>query len=470
MKKLYLILTLVSSLCFCCCQDEDSDGPVAPGKLISRITAKVQTGNALRTDIRIDFKEPSTYQIEYWKENEPETKRKTQEAEGEAEARTTLILLEAETVYQFRILAKSGQRYTESDIYSFTTDRLPSGVPTYTLQQDDLKQDLPGYIMLTRGDMQPGYITLINMEGKVVWYENTRLGVKVASFDTVTNTIYSIIGTDPDRAYNGQEILILDLFGNTLFHKDYTQLGKRYFHHDIRRLPDGKVVFVNYVPRPFDLTAQGGTAEETVFGDGLTVMDLNGKFTWEWDCFAEMNPQEDPHIMEDIFGIPLRSDWLHANCVSFDKNGDFYMSFNWLNEVWKINAKTGKVMYRLGGKGGNISIPQEGYTQGLHSLKILDNNKILLFDNGIHTHTSRALLFTVNETQKTATLDLNVSLPAEYSSPYMSSVEWIGPEMLMFGSTFPKAIVFTDLQGNISRIIKSMHQSFRADYIPAIHY
>lgn len=469
MYKIYLILISFMLVTLCSCEDDDS-GHVAPGKLMSRITSKVQANNALRVDVTTDFKDNVIYQIEYWKEDEPENKYMTKEKEGGVGAVTTLILLQAETVYNFRIHARSGNRYTESDVYSFSTDMLPSGVPTYTLQQDDLKKELSGYIMLTRGDMQPGYITLLDMKGNVVWYENTKLGVKVATFDTLTNTIYSIIGTDPDRDYNGKEILILDLFGNTLFHKDYEQLGKRYFHHDIRRLPDGNIVFVNYVPEQFDLTAQGGSTDETVFGDGLTIMDENGNFKWEWDCFSEINPQEDPDIMGDVFGIQLRGDWVHANCVNFDKDGYFYMSFNWLNEVWKIDPKSGKVIYRLGGKGGNISIPQEGYTHGLHSLKLLDNNKILLFENGIYSHISRALIFTVNETNKTATLDLNVALPSEYSSPYMSSVELINGELLMFGSTFGQAVIFTDMQGNISRIIKSMHQSFRADYIPVIHY
>lgn len=36
--------------------------------------------------------------------------------------------------------------------------------------------------------------------------------------------------------------------------------------------------------------------------------------------------------------------------MNYDKEGYFYMSFNWLNEVWKIDPKSGKVIYRLGGK------------------------------------------------------------------------------------------------------------------------
>ncbi len=469
MNKICFIL-VAFVLFFCSSCEDDDTGFVAPGQLMSRVTAKVQDNNALRVDITVDFKEDVVYQVEYWKENEPESVCMTREREGGLGGMTTLVLLRPETVYHFRVHARSGNRYTESDVYSFTTRALPSGVPTYTLHQDELDEEIPGYIMLTRGDMQPGYITLLDTKGNVVWYENTRLGVKVATFDTVTNMIYSIIGTDPDRDYNGKEILIMDLFGNVVFHKDYEQLGKRYFHHDIRRLPDGNVVFVNYVPKEFDLTAQGGEKNETVFGDGLTIMDREGNFKWEWDCFSEINPQDDPDIMGEIFGIQLRGDWIHANCVNYDKEGYFYMSFNWLNEVWKIDPKSGKVIYRLGGKGGNISIPDEGYTHGLHSLKLLDNNKILLFENGIYTHVSRALIFTVDEVNKTATLDLNVALPYDYSSPYMSSVEWIQGDKLMFGSTFGKAVVFTDMQGNILRVIQMSHQSFRADYIPVIHY
>ena len=218
MNKICFIL-VAFALFFCSSCEDDDTGFVAPGQLMSRVTAKVQDNNALRVDITVDFKEDVVYQVEYWKENEPESVCMTREREGGLGGMTTLVLLRPETVYHFRVHARSGNRYTESDVYSFTTCALPSGVPTYTLHQDELDEEIPGYIMLTRGDMQPGYITLLDTKGNVVWYENTRLGVKVATFDTVTNTIYSIIGTDPDRDYNGKEILIMDLFGNVVFIK-----------------------------------------------------------------------------------------------------------------------------------------------------------------------------------------------------------------------------------------------------------
>lgn len=72
MNKICFIL-VAFALFFCSSCEDDDTGFVAPGQLMSRVTAKVQDNNALRVDITVDFKEDVVYQVEYWKENEPES-------------------------------------------------------------------------------------------------------------------------------------------------------------------------------------------------------------------------------------------------------------------------------------------------------------------------------------------------------------------------------------------------------------
>jgi hypothetical protein len=167
--------------------------------------------------------------------------------------------------------------------------------------------------------------------------------------------------------------------------------------------------------------------------------------------------------------IWYKDDWLHANSVNFDEEGNFYMTFNWLNQLWKINKTTGDVEYRVG-IDGNIEITESAYTSGIHTAMPLKQDQVLLIDNGSTRQKTRALIYDVDKTSQKADLLLDVALPKELSSAYMSSVQKIGNDMLMFGSTFPCAVIYTDMKGEIKRVITGLHQSYRAEYIAEISY
>ncbi len=466
-KYLALILLIVLSAC-----ESDSNGDVKPAEVIKSIQAGVRSDNALRVDVEIDFRQRVEYQIEYWKSGAEDNRKTTLPAEGVNTVTSTLVMLEPNTEYTFKVVASNESVRTVSDTYTFTTQALPSGVPVYSMQTNTTNKEIPGYIMQIRMD-KPGYITLTNSEGTVVWYQNMNKAVKVANFDPKTNTFAAILGDHPLKEYTGDWIVIMDLYGNTQLDRES---GELYPHHDIRRLPNGDLIVVNYVPKPFDLTKWGGSENEMVWGDGYTIMDTNGKIKTQWDCFVEMDPREDPKIMDmvaitSVLENPLyyREDWLHANSCNFDADGNFYMTFNWLNQMWKINHQTGQVDYRVG-IDGNVELPEEGFTGGIHTAMPLNPDKILVLDNGMMKKSTRALIYEVDKGNKKANVTMNVGLSAELSTPYMGSVIIIDDNLLMFGSTVACTVVYTDFQGNILRTITGHHQSYRAEYIADINY
>ncbi|MFI3263310.1 MAG: aryl-sulfate sulfotransferase, partial [Rikenellaceae bacterium] len=271
----------------------------------------------------------------------------------------------------------------------------------------------------------------------------------------------------------GDEIIVIDLYGNTLMNLKSPTLPP---HHDIRRLPDGNILTVNFVPEAFDLTMYGGSAEEIVFGDGYTIYDMNGNIVEQWDCFQEISPVDDPTIMDQLpvagdgVGFNFKDDWLHANSIHYDSEGNIYMTFNWRSELWKIERATGKVLYRIG-EDGNVDISSDAYASGMHSVEPQGVNEILVFDNGTNRedYISRALLYSVNENTMSATLSLKVEFPVNYSSPYMGNVQILNDDLLIYGSTLTNFIVFTDFNGNVLRTISNIDfQSYRSIYIPTI--
>jgi len=460
-----------------------------PAKFIRSITTKAQKENVLRVDMEIDFRKPADFSIEYWKNGDDDSKHTTRVRHSEkGKTKITLVFLEADTKYNFRIFANNARKNVVSNVYQFTTPALPSEVPTYFVEKDSLLKKVPGYLILGRSHQKPGFITIINTEGKVVWYQNMKDDlVLVADFDSIHQTIQCNVGRQRGDKYTGRDIIVMDLLGNVLLKKDVSSL---FVHHEIRRMPDGNLLLINYVPRQFDLTKHGGTTNETVYGDGITIMDMLGNIVWKWDCFSERNPMDDSFIMRSAIwqwdddkdnvkynkdlgrgmsGNPLKDDWLHANSVNYDTNGDFYISFNNISEIWKVIKESKKVAYRLG-RSGNLKMMGNSSMSGVHCVNVLEKDKLLFLDNGCSTQQSKVLEYTIDSLAKTAKMEYEVRLPTSLSTQNRGGVSLVNNETLIINSTTSTSIIFTDLKGNILRIIKTPHQTYRASYIPPFDY
>lgn len=458
-----------------------------PARIIRSITTKAQKDNVLRFDVEIDFKCPVSFCIEYWKTGDDKKQATRIRHSDEGKTKITLVFLEAGTKYNFRIIASKTRKKIVSSVYQFTTPLLPAGVPVYSIEMDSLSKDVPGYFILGRSHQKPGYITIINAEGKVVWYQDMGEDlVLVADYDSVHQTIQCNTGRQRGDKYTGRYVEVMDLFGNMLLKKDVSSL---FVHHEIKRMADGNLLLANYVPKQFDLTAQGGTVSETVYGDGFTIMDMSGHVVWQWDCFGERNPAEDPYIMRSVVwqwdddkdhvkynkemekgmsGNPLKDDWLHANSVNYDTNGDFYISFNNISEIWKVSKESKKVLYRLG-RNGDLKMLGNSSMSGVHCINVLDKDKLLFLDNGCSTHESKVLEYSIDEQARTASMELEVKLPPLLSTQNRGGVCLVNG-LLVINSTTSNSIIFTDLDGKILRIIKTPHQTYRASYIPPFEY
>jgi len=453
-------------LCLGSCDSDNSDDPLVEGVSIKSLDASISSSNALRAEIKVGFTDATNYKIEYWETKDESTKKITKSYEGGENSSATLLILKAATEYSYCIIYNGDKK---SEIKTFTTNTAPVSIPKHDLYINDIEEDFPGYI-LSYNRNTPGSVYLMDTKGNLVWYELVKEGVLVANLDARTNRIYMLTGpTSQSYAYNGQYVKVIDLFGNTILSKDLTtipELVDRQIHHECRPLPDGSIIMVSYVDREFDLRAQGGTEKEIVKGDGYVIMNIEGNITKLWDCFDELNPADDPKIMSN------RTDWLHANSINYDAEGNYYMTFNTLSQLWKIDAKTGEVKYRVG-KDGTVEIPDEGKANGMHCANPHSPDEVLIIDNARNENEgSRAIMYKVNTGQKSADITLNSELPQEYSSPNRSNVQKINDNMLVFGSGTARLILFTDCQAKakVLRAISTPQIFYRVEYIPSIEF
>jgi hypothetical protein len=420
--------------------------------------------NALK--FQVDFKTPEkeSAEMEYWKKDAPDKKFRTSVSASSQFHHLVLTNLDAKTNYVYRIWTTdpNGSRVSSRE-YPFTTQPFPIWIqdsfriktPEKVVLPDEFKT---GYVLLSRRDL-PGIIYLADTRGKLRWYHQVNgTGFKTSHF-TKNKTIISILGTEEYPTSYGNEILELSLQGDTLFHLKKGEKGlDKTVHHEVILNNKSQIVTLTVDQKIMDLRSIGGTESDTVKSDGILILDRNGRKVWNWSIFDHLDALTYPNILKE------KSDWMHANSLSIDNDGNYLMSFYNNGQVWKINAATGAVMWKFG-KGGDFEIPKEGsFTQG-HAVHRNKNGELMLFDNGTEMQLSRSLSFRLDEKNKKAELSLNIKLPKQVYSARMGSSYMIHDDTVLHCSSKTNTIVLTDVRGKVLWQLSSTFAPYRAEFI-----
>ena len=405
------------------------------------------TENSLRFAVDVNFSRPCNWCILYWESAKGRVSGKYtafRHTDG-GKDRQVLKFLYPETEYDFAVCLLDKW----SEPMHFKTGALPADCPAYTVEvQGEIGLD--GYLMQWEASPS-GYVTFCDPDGKVVWYQAFGEEIRVAWCDFALNRLAVLTGfSDEENFYRlCAHTQVIDLDGNALLHWTSGKGNIEYPHHEIKVLPDGNLLFVNNVVKTYPVGE--------VWGDGFTVISPDGTKVKEWDCFAELGDLSAPYLNT----AKRLTDLVHANSVAQDANGDWYMTFNAISELWKIDGRTGDVLYRVG-VNGNVTLDGTFPTGGLHAATVLAPDRILCYANGRDIKRSSALLFRIDPVARTAVYELNVVLPEEYSSRDRSNAQLIGENRLLLSSTTSRKAVFTDLSGHILKVISREGISYRA--------
>ena len=486
-KSIIILFLIIGGVLVSCKKDElfipKKEDPIPPQKEdpftppyqsnLTDFEVSLSKTNNLRAEVTATFSGETSFHIAYWEVNHPEQVQQTNTYQGKGIERKTLLFLEPDTQYSCQIITEKGDK---SAVKTFKTKSVEAFLPNATLLIDDLKEDIGGYFFANARMNGTKAIYLTDTKGVVVWYEQVPEEPLVVNYDAQRQQFYIL--TNPaypvgsPYTFNAKSIKIIDLFGEVVFQKDFATvpaLNGREVHHECRPMPDGSIGLVTYIDKTFDLTAQGGTTTDTVKGDGFVIMNRKGEITQQWSCFDYVDPTTDPNIK--IQGV--KEDWLHANSFNYDSEGNYYMTFNRYGELWKIDGKTGKLLYRIG-ENGTIKPEKKYFTHGMHCANPKAPNEVLVIDNARSDSDtgSRAILYKVNEQSKTVTVPMAVALPKDLSSSNRSNAQFIGEDLLLITLSTKKQIIITD-RNETPTIKRSFMLPFtfsRAQYIPTIKY
>ena len=432
--------------------------------IIKQIHVGLHNDNKLKIQLDISTSENAKVYAAYW----PDTaginaKIITPVSENDTAHHLILCNILPQTKYSYQIITNNGITTDTSKIYSFVSEPLPMWMQDQFKTDNRYQSILPGEfkngLMLLNKRDAPGIMYLVDYKGRIRWYHTVDgEGCKVIHF-TKQKTILAILGTNDEPTSYGSQILEVNLYGDTVL---YLKKGQGDFqqtiHHEILKNDSGQLVTIFVDKRIIDLSSVGGSKKDTVEGDGILVMNKDGKQISRWSVFDVLDPLKDNSILKN------KKDWVHANSLNYDKDSNYIISFYNIGQIWKVNAHTGKVMWKLG-KGGDIAMPAEcNFTQS-HTVHLDPWGNVLFFDNGVQKRQSEVFAMKMNEQAKTSQVALHIKLPKEVYNGRMGSAYMINDTSILCCCSKKHITLLTDRKGVLLWTMEAAIPSYRAEFL-----
>jgi Arylsulfotransferase (ASST) len=305
-----------------------------------------------------------------------------------------------ETAYEMYLVVYGGEPSSVdsqvSQPHSFTTGALPVDLPTYIASGS---VPLEGYVVFSASP----FGIIIDRTGRVVWYKRFP-GVGGPSLNFMAQPTGSLVGRlhTEDEA-DDDPFVEIDPAG---FERRQLRCAENrpLRFHDLLLLADGSYWIMCDETRTMDLTSVGGQANAPVTGTTLQHVHSGGTLLYEWTPFDHFEITDaDP----SVYQVP-EVNWTHGNSFDFDTDGNILMAFRSLNEVTKIDAQTGEVIWRMGGLRNQFTFegsPDPGFSRQ-HNVRVVGPGRFILLDNvGLGIAQSRYERYAVNEETHTAVLE-----------------------------------------------------------------
>ena len=269
---------------------------------------------------------------------------------------------------------------------------LPEGVPQYATAGTN---PADGYVAFGAG----AYGLVIDNTGRVVWYHHFPNGPGL-NFQAQPNGRYVARppGTTPTDPAPWVELDPLGQITRTFG----CARGLTARFHDLIAATDGSYWIMCDETRTMDLSALGGQPEARVTGTVVQHLSPTGTVLFEWTPFDHFALTD----LDSAARAGSNVNWTHGNAIDLDAEGNLLISFRSLNEITKINTRTGAVIWRMGGLANQFTFEGTAVPAfaAQHGLRLTGPSELLLLDNLGDPAGSRAERYTVDEVGRSVQL------------------------------------------------------------------
>ena len=286
------------------------------------------------------------------------------------------------------------------------------------LEGQTISDYFPDIHVLVSQDPSPGYffVAAPNVYKKV----NGSTYSYIMMFDNQGTILFFQRMPFPTLVYNLQNDSTLTYLSETTkflyFLNEHMQVmdsittqGYKLNVHDYAVSKNDHVFLIGYDSRHMNMNdiIPDGESDATVMEGVVQEFDENKNLLYTWKTAEHFNVmdgnQDSPYVLFNTSVI----DYCHLNAIAIDSDTSFLISSRHMDEITKVNRRTGSIIWRLGGKNNMFTFINDsiGFSHQ-HSIRKLKNGNILLFDNGnLHSPPfSSAVEYAIDEKKMTATL------------------------------------------------------------------
>ena len=282
----------------------------------------------------------------------------------------------------------------------------------------------PDYVIQNTTPWQQG-LMLVDRLGRLVWFKPAAPGQK--PFDLKVQTYQ---GKPVLTWWEG--VLVADFgsgkaqIADQTFNTIKTVSGANGLPMDLHEFTitsSGAGLSTAYHETTTDLTAVKGAKRGRIINCYAQVLDLaTGKATFDW------NALEHVAIQESYKPVPASGknlwDYIHVNSLQMLPDGSILISARNTWAVYKVNGKTGEIIWRMGGKKSDFQIEPAAQFAWQHHALMSSDTEMTVFDNATtKTPPSRGLLLSVDQSAMTVSLTQEFTAPTGFYAGTLGSVQ-----------------------------------------------
>jgi Arylsulfotransferase (ASST) len=162
--------------------------------------------------------------------------------------------------------------------------------------------------------------------------------------------------------------------------------GRHIDLHEFVLTPQGTALVTCYPQTvPADLSTVGGARNGQVFESIIQEIDVHtGRLLLEWRSTEHVPPWESYLPPGGIY------DYIHANSIGLMPDGRLLVSARHTCALYKLERRTGRIIWRMGGKRSNFAMHGGTRFAWQHDARQVGHGMISLFDDGAGPRRSRS--------------------------------------------------------------------------------
>jgi Arylsulfotransferase (ASST) len=195
-------------------------------------------------------------------------------------------------------------------------------------------------------------------------------------------------------------------------------------HHEFLITPEDTALITIYSEVPWDLSYIGGPTDSAVLDGIVQEVDIQtGEVLFEWHSLEHVAFEES--YFEPPPDLKTSFDYFHINSIDVYDHEHLLISARRTSTVYKVDRKTGEIVWRLGGKKSDFDMGKGARTDYQHDARSHPDGIITIFDNGRvnKNEQSRGIVLKLDEDAMTATLLREYTHPDKIFSDTQGNVQ-----------------------------------------------